>query len=342
MLISSSNIPQADSLEDVLAVAIAVHRGARSFQEIAAAIHKVERQGRYYRKSAELIGLITNDNNQSQLTDLGLRIATARSTNKRELALNAVLGLELIRRVVFFLDLHPDGVSRIALEDFIGSVTQHVGPSMIPRRVSTVISWLTTLNLLERMPDESLRLVAQTDLRPKQVEVKDIIEPLIPRQHPLADYATVEQRVTTARPAISVLLNDVARERANKAHRQLVNLVATRLRGSGAIPRSNPLIDLSAQVEDVPLIFEMKSTTQVNAHNQVRRAISQLYEYRYLQNLPDARLVIVIELPLHNSVAWMKRYLEEDRQISLIWNGKNELHADRATRDALPYLGLGA
>jgi hypothetical protein len=53
MKIPSSKIPQADMLEDVLSVASAVNQGARTFQDIATYIHKVERQGRYYRLAAE-------------------------------------------------------------------------------------------------------------------------------------------------------------------------------------------------------------------------------------------------------------------------------------------------
>ena len=58
MRIPSSEIPQADLLQDVVRVVTAVHEGARTFQDIANYIGKVGRQGRYYRLAAEILGLI--------------------------------------------------------------------------------------------------------------------------------------------------------------------------------------------------------------------------------------------------------------------------------------------
>jgi hypothetical protein len=67
------------------------------------------------------------------------------------------------------------------------------------------------------------------------------------------------------------------------------NLVASKIRDTGAIPKRNRYVDLSALVNDEFYLFEMKSSTDGNAHTQVRRAISQLYEYRYIQQVPDKK-----------------------------------------------------
>ena len=72
MRVPSDEIPQADNLLDVVRTVIAVSQGARTFQQIATSIGKVERQGRYYRKAAEIVGMIATPNrNQSILTQLG-------------------------------------------------------------------------------------------------------------------------------------------------------------------------------------------------------------------------------------------------------------------------------
>ena len=71
MKIKSNNIPQADVLEDIIKTVIAVSKGAKTFQEIAKYIDKVERQGRYYRRAAEMLGFIKNTGNTSYLTELG-------------------------------------------------------------------------------------------------------------------------------------------------------------------------------------------------------------------------------------------------------------------------------
>jgi hypothetical protein len=62
----------------------------------------------------------------------------------------------------------------------------------------------------------------------------------------------------------------------------MVNTVAQRLRAARAIPKDNGYVDLAAKVGSASFLFEMKSTTKVKARSQVRRGLSQLYEYRYL------------------------------------------------------------
>lgn len=57
-LIPSRDIPQADLLQDVVACTRIVSRGAVSYQQIATLLRKTHRQGRYYRRAAEILGLI--------------------------------------------------------------------------------------------------------------------------------------------------------------------------------------------------------------------------------------------------------------------------------------------
>ena len=91
MRIQSKEIPQADMLNDVLNVVYAVNQGARTFQDISQFIQKVERQGRYYRLAAELLGLIENNNNRSELTPLGQTFVAADQNQKNEIVRNVVL-----------------------------------------------------------------------------------------------------------------------------------------------------------------------------------------------------------------------------------------------------------
>jgi hypothetical protein len=71
MRVPSDEIPQADNLIDVVRTVVAISQGARTDQDIGQAIGKVARQGRYYRKAAEIIGLITNRTNNATLTHAG-------------------------------------------------------------------------------------------------------------------------------------------------------------------------------------------------------------------------------------------------------------------------------
>ncbi len=82
----------------------------------------------------------------------------------------------------------------------------------------------------------------------------------------------------------------------------------------------------------------MKSNTASNIQAQVRRSLSQLYEYRYLQQIENAKLVLVIEQPLPRTLKWIENYLRNDRNILLVWDGNNRLHCSDEVRPALPFV----
>lgn len=128
-------------------------------------------------------------------------------------------------------------------------------------------------------------------------------------------------------------------ERSKSAHGALTNLVAARLRAVGCVPRSNGYVDLAALVGRVPHLFEMKSTTAGNVHTQIRTGLSQLYEYRYLQGVPSARLVLVLQHPVPRDLGWMLQYLITDRQVLVAWDGcGGSLYCDPRQRGQLGFL----
>ncbi|MFH0990174.1 MAG: hypothetical protein V1799_09190 [bacterium] len=247
--------------------------------------------------AAETLGLISNSRNHAEMTDLGRRFLAAVPAVQNKMLKEIVINSRLFRRVVPFFELHPRGVTKEILEGFISEVTQPVGESMMDRRVSTVVSWLGSLNLIEkRGPRYLITEDFGSLIEPVEYDVNE--EPLFPKSGSLKEYREVAMRASKAQNYISIMRNDAAMERASNQHRKLVNLVANRIRKMGILPRCNQLIDLAARVENVPYLFEMKSTTIDNVRLQVRTGISQLYEYRYLQNTPDAVLVLVVETKL--------------------------------------------
>jgi hypothetical protein len=319
MRIPSESIPQADVLDDVVRTVEAVGTGAQSFSDIAEAIGKVDRQGRYYRKAAEILGFIENAANRSNLTPKGRAFLEAPQQRDQRLVA-AVLESRLIQRVVPFLEAAGNkGVTREQLENFISKVTQPVGDSMIPRRVSTILSWLDRIGMVR----EANGRFSVRGLPPGVgiVTYQNADEPLFPKRYALGEYQSIETRARESKGYINVLIDDAARERAEGAHRMLTNLVAARIRKAGSIPKSNQFVDLSAAMPRGFYLFEMKSTTDKNVHGQIRRAISQLYEYRYLQDLPEAKLVVVIENPPPQEKRWIIDYVVKDRNILIAWDG---------------------
>lgn len=339
MKIPSEDIPQADNLQDVVRVVEAVNGGARTYQEIAAAIGKVERQGRYYRRAAELLGFIENTPpNSSKVTALGRRFLRADRQEGERILTRAVLSSRMIQRMVPFIEsFGAHGVERDRLQAFISNVTGTVGPTMVPRRTATIVHWLREAGLIS----ESGKRITLNRL-PEHVGVIDFAsdeEPLLPAHRELREYEEVAGRVKSSGKNYTMLLNQVARERASRAHEDLTKLVAKRLRAAGSVPRRNKLVDLAAHVQGADYLFEMKSSTEGNVHSQVRKAVSQLYEYRYLQASPAAKLILVIEHAPPRPLGWLVDYLLKDREIFIVWDGRgDDLFCPASSKSRLRFL----
>lgn len=341
MRIQSNDLPQADRIESVILATVAIANGATTDIEIANQVPGIEgddRQGRYYRRAAEILGFITNTRNNAQITPKGQQVAdNPLLTNPTLLA--SVINLNLYQKLLPFIELNPQGLTRQEIIDYLQSIAvANIGPSMIPRRISTIISWIRTLGIIEQIGDRYRIANAIIPSMPV-IDMKDIQQPILPTTGALQEYQTVEQRISNANEIITVYKNQARLERANNAHRTLVNLVADRVRGAGGIPKANQFIDLATTLEQ-DFIFEMKSTTAGNVNAQVRKGISQLYEYRYLENKPDANLILVIENPLTHDESWMLDYMETDRNIHLVWDGDGNLYGSQNTRDQLGFLNL--
>ncbi len=112
--IPSDEIPQADRLSEVIRTIICISQGGQSYQDIAAFIDKVERQGRYYRKAAEIIGMvITPVRNQSVLTPLGQQFIQSGANLNNPLLIQSVLNSRIFQRIIPFLELSSAvGVNR--------------------------------------------------------------------------------------------------------------------------------------------------------------------------------------------------------------------------------------
>ena len=342
MRVPSEEIPQADNLIDVIRTIIAVSQGSMTFQEIGQAINKVERQGRYYRKAAEIIGMVqTPSRNQSILTPLGQSFVQNNPTMTNPALLQGVLNSRIFQRVIPYLESKGNvGVTRMEFESFLRNTADLGADTMAPRRISSVISWLLELGIIQLSNSRYSINTITINQRLDNIGFDNSDEPLLPNPNDLNEYNIVQQRSSSAREAIIIYKDSVALERADNAHRSLVNLTSERIRRANALPKYNQLIDLATHINGTDFIFEMKSTTPTNEKSQVRAGLSQLYEYRFLQNKPTAKLILVVENPLSSKENWRQNYLEQDRDVYLVWDGNNELYGNEKTRNDLEFLGL--
>ena len=339
MKIPSKDVIQADSPDRVMGTIDAVARGARDDKAIAAAIGGLDaRQGRYYRRAAEVLGFTTRDaNHHSIVTPAGKEFANVDPAVKQGLFVRAVLSNPLFQRLLPFLEAKgATGVTRDEMEMFLNAVADLGATSMVERRVSSYQGWLVKLGLAKMVGRRCVldRLPAAAPL----VRYESDVEPIFPNRYDLKEYQEQAQRVASKQEAIMYYVDRAKRERASTSHETLVSLMAERLRQRGVIPKANRYVDLSARWESEDYLFEMKSTTKDNPHKQIRLGMSQLYEYRYIQNVKEAKLVLVIENPLPKENRWMEDYLINDRGVLLVWDGDGKFHCSPHIRKQLGFL----
>ena len=342
MIIRSRDLPQADRIDSVVAATMAVATGARTDMEIANRVPGIEgdaRQGRYYRRAAQDLGFITNTGNSASPTELGLSIAENPDLSNPSLV-SAVVGLKVYQSLVPFIQLNPQGLTRAQIQEYLFSIADpSMGQTMIPRRISTALGWLKALGIL--VQDGPQIKISNESLKSYPVmQLRDIAQPVLPKTGELVEYQEINTRLKNAGEQIVYYVDQAKRERANASHQRLVHMVAQRINSHGARPTTNAIIDLAAEIDDSGFIFEMKSTTDKNVKTQVRKGISQLYEYRYLQRATNAQLVLVIERPLDKSNRWMGDYIENDRGILMIWDGDDQLYGSDEAKRRLEFLNL--
>lgn len=115
----------------------------------------------------------------------------------------------------------------------------------------------------------------------------------------------------------------IKRQRRNLEHKILVDRVDEFVRQLGVVPVENSHIDLYAEIpDDGSFLFEMKSEGQ-SLLDQIRKGISQLYEYRFRYRdvlKQNVNLCLVLSRD-PRGLPWIYEYVCLDREICMIWFG---------------------
>jgi hypothetical protein len=129
---------------------------------------------------------------------------------------------------------------------------------------------------------------------------------------------------SSGRKSTTANIDLVARERASKSHHSLERLLAELAKKAGRAPRFNQNIDMFFDADTESVLAEIKSCTDSNFHGQVRKAISQLFEYRFLYKKlfkEDTTLLLVLETKPPKEKAWLVGYA---RSLGILMAWKNE------------------
>jgi len=332
--IPTEEIPQADRLDRVVETARLVRRGRRSYQAIASEIGFTERQGRYYRRAAETLGLIKRvSTNVDAITPFGKQVVESQGDQWKTLLAKRVAGLPAVQPVLAILSTSPVTDTKDLINAL--SVATKTTRGMVERRLSTILSWLETSGVVE----EGRRGLQLVSVPQELIALPDPL-PILPKVGDLKAYREVPIRRRQMASTITYEVDEVKRERASATHERLRALLAKRIKEKCAVtPTTNRLIDLATSIKGLDYIVEVKSTTKNNVRSQVRRGLSQLYEYRYLYATPSAKLVLLLENRLKNDDEWLVDYLTEDRELLVVWDGQDdELFTTDEGRKTLPFL----
>lgn len=315
-MVTTADFPQADRLLHVGQVAEAISKGNHTDDEIEGYIglDSNGRQGRYYRRAAVVLGLITNSQNYSALTNVGQEYS--------EIAVPALRLDFLAQRLVdtpvfhnalhYILGSHPnDNQLKTWFRTFYPGAN-----NTADRRYSTFMAYLRDAELIKYSKGSySLTKYAGSVSKGTGLLAVSAVKPLLP---------TMPSSIPPAANGVGTIKVDVdwqKIERANLIHWKLVDAKASFLSDLGASPHDNIHIDLFTQLQKDFIIYEMKSVndTSTNLLGQIRKAVSQLYEYRFIYAKPDARLCLVTNQGISKADAWLLKYLESDRSIAYEW-----------------------
>jgi len=160
--------------------------------------------------------------------------------------------------------------------------------------------------------------------------------PQPPRRAPSANVRSIspgDRKQITIRASVDSVSDPVQRalllERANNTHEQLVQEVADIIRSNGCDPLEDSNSFDVALEGDYAALIEIKTIKRSNCISQIRKAVSQLPEYRWRHREkfgPDSKQIIVLsEDPLQYIDEEYMEYLTEDRGMIIAWKAQDAL-----------------
>lgn len=312
-MVSTSDFPQADRLNQVGLVADAIHSGCETDSDIEnyIGLNSEGRQGRYYRLSAEILGLIINAQNQAHLTPLGAEYAELNSVEaKSDFLARCLVETDVFKSALSYIHTYQPTNQQLKIwfRNFYPGAQ-----STADRRFITFQRYLEATELIKTENGKNIVVKYVGGIIKKSVDIDLEL--------------TGKKSGSTKAPSFansgSMTFNiDLQkREKANQTHWKLIDAKSSFLNASGLESFENKHIDLFSRKGDQTILYEMKSINSSGSNTlpQVRKAISQLYEYRYIFNEPKAKLCIVTNSELRNENVWLADYLSKDREIAYEW-----------------------
>jgi hypothetical protein len=129
-------------------------------------------------------------------------------------------------------------------------------------------------------------------------------------------------KMAEPRPPRPPALTAILKEKGRRSHIELVKLMETKTKALRAVPQESELVDMFTKYAGKNYYFEMKTVNPANILNQVRRGISQLYEYSWVyegKKRPGNVVLCLVFSAEPKYPSWLIDYLIQDRGIVVCW-----------------------
>lgn len=336
--LTTREIPQADTLENIIDAVEFVAKGYDSYQMIAKKLGLVERQGRYYRLAAELLGFIRNvpHQNRSRLTTLGNKFLSSNADERKAMIFAQIFNVPVVQTVIGILVASGGSALQEEICGVLFDIVTDSTKIMMRRRLQTILSWLGTLGIITKS-GSVVKLVyfpASTNL----IEIKDVRLPVLPKIDEPKLFKDVFASALSNREIIQAEIRKASLERTSKDHEMLRNLFAERVRSCGSISTFNSYVDSAARINSSSIIMEAKILGP-NVESELQEGMSQLSRFKRLQCLPEAKVILLVDQDLSNLDYSFSTNLEKENK-HLAWKGSNDDFISKSKIVELPFVKI--
>jgi hypothetical protein len=294
--IFSSEIPQANSLEKIEKLVEFASKNIWRYYLIENELNLVRRQVKYYVSAASLLGLVEGYKPHN-ITELGKKFLTLNATDKNLLLRELILNTKAMKLYLSLMHKDPN----IIFENY-RKFAVNINDTTLKRRLSNLKKWADFCH----------------DVKPLKLK----------NDNPFSFINDDELQVLSK--MITIEKDEGKSSDARNRHNLLVNLMEEKLssHNNATIIKEWNNIDLIFENKDNLIFFEMKSITDENKGDQLKKALGQLIFYKNVVE-KSAELVVVLESYFSDI-----DFLEND-PICIVWKDGESFNASEKTKKQL-------
>ncbi len=296
MKIFSSEIPQANSLEKIEKLVDFASKNIWRYYLIEEELGVVHRQVKYYVSAASLLGLVEGYK-PHKITDIGTKFLSLNKTDKNLLLRELILNTKAMKIYLSLMDKDPN----VIFENY-KKFAVNINDNTLKRRLSNLRNWADFCNEVEPLPIKSDNPFDNIDDNESKT---------------LSEIITIEK-------------DEGKSSDARLRHNMLVDLMEEVLskHDNAKVEKEWNNIDLVFENNDNLIFFEMKSITDENKGDQLKKALGQLIFYKNVVK-KDAELVVVLESYFSDV-----DILDND-PINVVWKEGDSFNANEKTKEKL-------